>query len=123
MAYATAEQRHAKQAAHEGSFSTEQKLMSYLRDKYSPDSLDSSYAAEAAEKLLANVARDYDAEINVHNDDKYYILLARKCITQYLNNWKDKTPGEDDRGHRLGKQNRPSETWQNITSTLSGVHW
>lgn len=123
MAYATAEKRHQKQAAHEGSFSTEQKLMSYLRDKYSPESLESSYACEACENILAKVARDYDAEINEKHDDEYYKTLARGTITRYLKNWEDKVPGEDNRGKRLGKAQYAEDTWNTVKNTISGIHW
>lgn len=123
MAYATAEQRHQKQAAHEGSFNTEQKLMSYLRDKYSPDALESSFACEACEKQLAKIAMDYAAEINEKHDDAYYTQLARKVLTRYLNNWEDKTPGEDNRGKRFGKKQDAEDTWNTVKSTISGIHW
>ena len=123
MAYATAEERHQKQAAHEGSFNTEQKLMSYLRDKYSPEALESSYACEACENILAKVARDYDAEINEKHDDEYYKTLARGTITRYLKNWEDKVPGEDNRGKRLGKAQDAEDTWNTVKNTISGIHW
>lgn len=123
MAYATAEQRHQKQAAHEGSFDTAQRLMSLLRSEYSPRALESSFACEACENRLVQVARDYDAEINEHHDDEYYKTLARGTLHQYLDNWKDKTQGEDDRGKRLGKSVAAEDTWDNIKNTISGIHW
>ena len=123
MAYATAEQRHQKQASHEGSFDTTQRLMSLLRAEYSPHSLESSFACEACENRLAQVARDYDAEINEHHDDMYYKTLAHETLYRYLDNWKDKTQGEDDRGKRLGKSVAAEDTWDNIKNTISGIHW
>lgn len=123
MAYATVEQRHQKQAAHEGSFDTTQRLMSLLRSEYSPRSLESSFACEACENRLAQVARDYDAEINEHHDNEYYKKLARGTLHRYLDNWENKTQGEDDRGKRLGKSVAAEDTWDNIKNTISGIHW
>lgn len=123
MAYATVEQRHQKQASHEGSFDTTQRLMSLLRSEYSPHSLESSFACEACENRLAQVARDYDAEINEYHDDEYYKKLARGTLHRYLDNWKNKTQGEDDRGKRLGKSVAAEDTWDNIKNTISGIHW
>lgn len=99
MAYATAEQRHAKQATHTGSFSVEQKLQSYLRDKFSPESIN----RETCVPLLKQVARDYDSSIKVNRDDHVYTELANEAIDTYLKNWEGKTPGEDNRGQRLNK--------------------
>lgn len=122
MAYYTKEQRHEKELNHDGSFSLENKLQAYLRDKYSPESLESSYACEAAEKLLANVARDYDAASGKQEDmNKPYEQIARQAIVKYLNNWKNKTPGEDDRGKRFGKSQDHYNSFDTIKNTITGL--
>ena len=99
MAYATAEQRHAKQATHTGSFSVEQKLQSYLRSNFSPESI----RRETCVPLLKQVARDYDNSIKINRDDSVYTELANDAIDTFVDNWAQKTPGEDDRGQRLNK--------------------
>ena len=117
MAYKTAEERHEKQNLHEGSFSTENKLRKYLRENYDKRSLENEHAAASAEKPLAKIAMDYDAEVGKVQDEAYYIQMARGAIADFLNSNAANEPGEDDRGKRLG------ETWKNVTDTLSDLRY
>lgn len=88
-----------------GVYNVEQKLQSYLRDKYSPAALSSSTAKDDARILLKTVAQqwciDHDCDYSYNN----YYQLADDAITNYLSNWQNKKPGEDDRSHALGRIN------------------
>ena len=76
-------------------------LQEYLRQEYSPDAIES--ARPAAEKRVALKAKDWCIKHNCTTSEADYIKLARNAINRFLVNWEDKIPGEDDRGHRLGK--------------------
>lgn len=86
-----------------GVYNVEQKLQSYLRDKFSIDALSSASAKECAKKLLAQVAQDYCLSHNDERQQDEYYNLASDAIDTYITNWTDKKQGEDNRGHVFGK--------------------
>lgn len=109
MAYATAEQRHEKQGKHEGSFSVENKLQQYLRDHYTPDTLN-----ETSQLLLMQVAKDYDLKVNKQRSDEEYAKLAKDAINTFTSNFNKRKGATDDRGQRLGKA---------VVATLQGIRY
>lgn len=120
MAYATAEQRKQKAAAHEGSFSIQNYLQNYLRNEYTYESLQSSYACEAAEKRLAQLAKKYDLQVGIKKDPVYYQQLAQGAITHFLNNIEEGNLQGSHEGHNLGVSTT-ADTQRNITPVLSDV--
>lgn len=92
-----------------GNYDVEQKLQSYLRDKYTPHALDNNTARRAAEGLLSQIAEDWCIRHNQQIPHERYRQLAKSAIDNYLDNWEGKIPGEDDRGHRFGKCNTFTE--------------
>lgn len=88
-----------EKAEHGPNYNVEQKLQSYLRDKFSTDSIEHA----AVIPLLITVAKDYDMKDGVRRSQQEYARLAEDAITNYQNNWHDKEQGEDDRGHRFAK--------------------
>ena len=91
MAYKTYEIDRQKAAAHEGSYSVENKLQEYLKDKYSPEALQTPKAKEATKNLLKQVAKDYDLKVGIERDDMEYENLAQRAITKFLSNQQDNT--------------------------------
>lgn len=88
-----------------GVYNVEQKLQSYLRDKFSVESLNDAIKREKAERLLTQVAKDWCIKHTQERSDIEYAQLAKDAVSKYLSNWYGKIQGEDDRGHRFG------ETW------------
>lgn len=80
-----------------------QALESYLRQETSYSAMSNEHVAAAFEKRLALKAKDWGLKYKADMSEREYISLAREAICRYLNNWKDKKQGEDNRGHRLGK--------------------
>lgn len=80
-----------------------QSLEHYLRQETSYSAMSNEHVAAAMEKRLAIKAKDWGLKYKVNMPDRESVLLAREAITRYLRNWEDKKEGEDDRGHRLGK--------------------
>lgn len=83
----------------QSNYNVEQKLQSYLRDKFSTESIDK----ERCIPLLVQVAKEYDDRRKQSRSQSEYYRIANEAIDTYLNNWQDKTAGEDDRGNRLNK--------------------
>lgn len=87
------------------SMETDSKLMNvlqeYMRQEYSPEVIES--ARPATEKRVALKAKDWCIKHNCNMSEAEYINVARDAVNRFLSNWENKTPGEDDRGHRLGK--------------------
>lgn len=86
-----------------GVYNVEQKLQSYLRDKYSVDSLQNGYKQEATINLLAQVAKDWCMRHNDYRTNAEYVSLAKDAVKTYLSNWRGKQQGEDNRSNNLGK--------------------
>lgn len=86
MAYKNKADYYTKQAQHEGSFSPRSFMMQTLSDKYSPESLESSFACEAAEKLLATAAKKHDMKSGINKPIEEYISTARTAIVDFCNN-------------------------------------
>ena len=86
-----------------GVYDVEQKLQSYLRDKYSVDSLQNTTSHEPTVRLLAQVAKDWCMKHNDYRTEDEYYKLAEKAIKTYLNNWNGKQQGVDNRSHNLGR--------------------
>lgn len=84
-----------------GVYNVEQKLQSYLRDKYTPETVRST--ATETTNLLAQVAKDWCLWHNEQLPDEQYMALAKEAISNYLNNWEGKKQGTDNRGKRFGK--------------------
>lgn len=80
-----------------------QALESYLRQEASYEAMSNEHVAAGMEKRLAMKAKDYCTKYRMPLSEGMYLNIAREAITRYLNNWEDKTQGEDNRGHRLGK--------------------
>lgn len=121
MAYKTAEQRHEKEFNHDGSFSLENKLRQFLRDNYSKESLESSFACEVAENRLAKIAKKYDLASGKKEDlNKDYNFIASQAIAAYLNDY-DENAEDNDRGKRLGKSVDANTSLSNIVDTLSNL--
>lgn len=76
-------------------------LQEYMRQEYSPEMIDS--ARPAVEKRVALKAKDWCIKHNCSMPEASYIKIAREAVDRFSDNWENKTPGEDDRGHRLGK--------------------
>ena len=89
----------------QANYNVEQKLQSYLRDKFSVDSINK----DTCIPVLVQVAKDYDDRRKQSRDPKEYYRIADEAIDIYLNNWQNKQPGEDDRAHKLNR---------NVLSTL-----
>lgn len=86
-----------------GVYNVEQKLQSYLRDKYSPAALERG--KEDAIRILKTIAQQWCIDHNYDNSYNNYYQIAEDAINTYLSNWKDKKPGEDDRSHAFGRIN------------------
>lgn len=84
-----------------GVYNLEQKLQSYLRDKYSVESLRNN--EEAAVNLLSQIAKDWCIAHDDEMPDEKYIQYAREAVARYLDNWRGKTQGTDNRSHNLGR--------------------
>ena len=80
-----------------------QALESYLRQETSYDAMSNKHVAAAFEKRLAFKAKDWGLKYKTNMSEQEYVSLAREAICRYLNNWKNKKQGEDNRAHRLGK--------------------
>ena len=107
MAYKTAEEKHQKQADHEGSFSVENKLQQYLRDKFTPDTLN-----ESTLHLLVQIATDYDLKVGIQRSDDAYYKLATDAVKTFKENYK-KHP-TNNKGQQLGKA---------VVATLQGLKY
>ena len=83
----------------QSNYNVEQKLQSYLRDKFSTESIDK----ERCIPLLVQVAKEYDGRRKQNRSQDEYYRIANEAIDTYLNNWQGKTAGEDNRGNRLNK--------------------
>lgn len=115
MAYKTAEIRHAKQAAHDGSFSLKNKLRQYLRTYFDKQSL-LNCSDDVVAPLIA-VARDYDAEIGEYHDDSYYADIAQDVIKGYISSAKENSTSQKEPGAVFGK------SWKNIANTLTNFKY
>lgn len=80
-----------------------QALESYLRQEASYSAMSNEHVAAAMEQRLAIKAKDWGLKYKMEMLDQEYTGLAREAVRRYLENWKGKKEGEDDRGHRLGK--------------------
>lgn len=80
-----------------------QSLESYLRQETNYSAMSNEHVAAAMEKRLAIKAKDWGFKYKANMSDQEYTSLAKEAIRRYLENWKGKKEGEDNRGHRLGK--------------------
>ena len=80
-------------------------LEKYLRKEADYRTLSNEHVAESFEKRLKLMAQDWARNHKYDNvlDERRCTGAARQAICRYLDNWEGKTPGNDDRGHRLGK--------------------
>lgn len=78
-------------------------LEQYLRQEASYDALMDEATRTAFRERLFFTAKDWYQRRGVSTNVNACEQLADDAINTYLANWKGKTPGEDDRGHRLGK--------------------
>lgn len=81
--------------------SAENKMYNYLYQHYDRDSLQSGN--QQVISLLIQVARDWDLHNKQSHSDDWYINKANETIDRFLNNWKDKEPGEDTRGNKVSE--------------------
>lgn len=86
-----------------GVYNVEQKLQSYLRDKYSVNSLQNATSHEPTVRLLAQVAKDWCLKHNDYRSEDEYYKLAENAIKAYLDNWNGKQQGTDNRSHNFGR--------------------
>lgn len=78
-------------------------MQKYMRSEFSPDVLSNSACRHAALTRLALKAKDWCMSRGYDLPEDTYYECAEQSYERYMDNWRGKTPGEDDRGHRLGK--------------------
>ena len=115
MAYATDEERHAKQAAHEGTFSLENKLRQYLQLNYAPENI-----SDVVRQQLLTVARNYDADIGVKRSDAEYKTAIDEAIDRFRKNYER---GYSNSKAAFGKGHDAEETWNNIRDRMQDLRW
>lgn len=80
-----------------------QALEKYLRQEVDAKQLDNDAFAYAVEQRLVFKAKDWGLKYKADMIESDYNILASEAMSRFIKNWEDKKPGEDDRGHRLGK--------------------
>lgn len=78
-------------------------LEKYLRSEADYDSLSNYNIKDAIEQRLIMKAKDWCMKHNCMLTDGDCVQCSQEAIQRFMSNWKDKKPGEDDRGDRLGK--------------------
>ena len=79
------------------------RLQDYLRREASVEQLNNTANYDAMLKRLVILIKDYCLKYNVGMSEEQCNNLASYAIKEYLSNWQNKTPGEDNRGHVFGK--------------------
>lgn len=87
-----------------------QSLAERLREEGSIEDLSNPNIREAERKRLSVQAADWCKARGMPFDWNETGKIADKAISRYLMNWKDKTPGEDDRSHAFGGMLMKKET-------------
>lgn len=93
-------------------------LEEIMRKTFSYEQLASDEAKAAAVDYLSAEASSYAHAHNMRITPAECNKYAKDAVSCYLDNWKNKTPGEDDRGHRLGKDNTKGLN-KNVACALS----
>lgn len=80
-----------------------QALEFYLRREANSEAIKNDGIADALERRLIFIAKDWDMHRlhNMSSDD--YEAAAWDAMQRYKKNWRNKEQGTDDRSHRLGK--------------------
>lgn len=86
-----------------GVYDVDQKLQSYLRDKYSAETLNDPNIRADAIRLLSSVAQDWCYRHKRPCDNP--IKIADDNIDNFIKNWQNKKQGVDDRSHAFGRIN------------------
>lgn len=78
-------------------------LEDYLRRNMSYDSMRNKAVRDAVEKRLAFTVKDFGSRHGFSVPDNDTVTIVNEAIDRFMDNWKDKTEGEDNRSHQLGK--------------------
>lgn len=113
--------RHKKQQMHEGSFSLENKLMDYLRNNYSPAAVCNTTTQQTIKQDLIHQAKKIDLTSHKQEDlNKDYATIVDNTIKQYVTN---QAKPKYKRANQLGKQQQGTDTYNNISRTLSQLRY
>ena len=78
-------------------------LEKYLRSTMDYASMQNKTVRDAVEQRLIFTVKDYGTKRNFKVPDNDAVTIANEAIDRFMDNWKGKKAGVDDRGHRLGK--------------------
>lgn len=78
-------------------------LEDYLRRNMSYDSMQNKAVRDAVERRLSFTVKDFGSRHGVDVPDNDTVSIVNEAIDRFMDNWKGKTEGEDNRSHQLGK--------------------
>lgn len=78
-------------------------MQKYMRTEFSPDVLANNMCRHSALTRIAIKAKDWCMTHGCEMPEEKYYECASQSLDRFVDNWRGKTPGYDDRGHRLGK--------------------
>lgn len=80
-----------------------QALESYLRQEVSYQALFNKQILQGIKDRLMFKVKDFGLKYAVKISDNECEKYADEALSRFMDNWKDKEQGMDNRGHRLGK--------------------
>lgn len=74
-----------------------ERLMAYLRDQWTPDSI-AKIGRDKVIRLLVQAAYNFDSSRNIQRRGTgEYMRISSSVLDRYLDNWQGKLQGEDNR--------------------------